>query len=177
MQAGGKISQNEINLFKLAFNQGSVPCPGGDGCLPESSMCDGLATCGDASDEDPSWCAGWPCAPGMVKCPDNIQCIPRRDLCHKALWRHKHLRGTNHVGRARSCVNGGTNSIQSCRRSEPYSPSILWIMSICMCCSIGINCTDPDYWQCGQSDSDECISRYFVCDGVSDCEVGATGWE
>ena len=50
------------------------------------------------------------------------------------------------------------------------------ICSICnLLCSVGINCTDADYWQCGQSDSDECISRYFVCDGVADCEV--VGWE
>ena len=38
-------------------------------------------------------------------------------------------------------------------------------------CRLGINCSNDDYWICGSKSSDECISAYYLCDGIKDCKV------
>ena len=67
-------------------SKANIPCPGkGDdrGCLPPSSMCDGVKTCRNGSDEDPDFCSSWECGENRLKCPDDIQCAAKTDLCVK----------------------------------------------------------------------------------------------
>ena len=100
---------------KYKLSKGSVECPGGGGgCLPGSSVCDGVETCEDGSDEDTDMCRRWDCVRGFSKCPDNVQCISDRDLCRKSVWRSRSHR--RDWGRVVSCKNGGTNSVESCLR-------------------------------------------------------------
>ena len=46
-------------------------------------MCDGVKTCRNGSDEDPDFCSSWECGEDRLKCPDDIQCAAKTDLCVK----------------------------------------------------------------------------------------------
>ena len=67
-------------------SEANIPCPGSGyekGCLPPTSMCDGVKTCRNGSDENPDFCLSWDCGEDRLKCPDNIQCAAKTDLCIK----------------------------------------------------------------------------------------------
>ena len=91
-------------------NKNNIACPGDlGGCLPPSLVCDGSPTCKGGLDEAEEFCRSWRCSPGLVKCPDNLQCIPERDVCSRAHWRYN-----RHLGKL--CVGGGTNSPHMCSK-------------------------------------------------------------
>ena len=96
---------------QVCHNQRNIPCPGGvqAGCLPASSVCDGSPTCRDGQDEEEIFCGSWTCSPGLVKCPDNLQCIPELNVCSKARWRYPRHQG-------KQCIRGGTHSPEMCSK-------------------------------------------------------------
>ena len=100
----------------LCTNPQNVPCPGpqgaSGGCLPPSSVCDGTETCREGEDEEEEFCRSWNCSPGMVKCPDNRQCIPERLACGKAVWRYHRLDSQYNA----PCRSGGATSSLMCSR-------------------------------------------------------------
>ena len=98
---------------EVCDNKDNIPCPGPEGgCLPPSSVCDGWDTCRHGEDEELQFCLSWNCSQGLVKCPDNLQCIAERSACAKAQWRyHRHEAQYDNP-----CKGGGGSSLEMCSR-------------------------------------------------------------
>ena len=62
-------------------------------------------------------------------------------------------------------------TLQKCAPSKVTCS--LSVLSSRFVCRVGVNCSSEDVWTCGGQggESGECISRYYLCDGVIDCEV------
>ncbi|CAI5532469.1 unnamed protein product [Closterium sp. Naga37s-1] len=56
--------------------------PGGAGCVDRAFLCDGIADCGDQSDEDATFCDAFDCSSvGKDRCPGGGQCMRRGGYC------------------------------------------------------------------------------------------------
>ncbi|CAI5478600.1 unnamed protein product [Closterium sp. Yama58-4] len=74
---------DEGALFCSSYNCSDtdrVVCPTVDGsapaCVSASLLCDGTPHCPGDSDEDRGFCADHECAPGLIKCPGSLLCVP-----------------------------------------------------------------------------------------------------
>ncbi|CAI5979306.1 unnamed protein product [Closterium sp. NIES-65] len=74
---------DEGALFCSSYNctdTDRVVCPTVDGsapaCVSASLLCDGTPHCPGGSDEDRAFCADHECAPGLIKCPGSLLCVP-----------------------------------------------------------------------------------------------------
>ena len=161
---------------EVCDNKDNIPCPGPEGgCLPPSSVCDGWDTCRHGEDEELQFCLSWNCSQGLVKCPDNLQCIAERSACAKAQWRyHRHeaqydnpCKGTTDMRLSMTIpVKAGAAAHWRCAPGKTDSFD-LQLTASPIVCRVGIDCSAENVWTCGS----ECISRYYLCDGVTDCEV------